>query len=149
MDAVLGETVALFHRLKDVSQQVYGQGELSSGQWGVLRDLSQAGSQTVPQMARSRPVSRQYIQAIVDALIAQGLVELGENPAHKRSSLIQLTTKGRSALEGMNRRAGMVFRLLSVRISEADLQRTASTLEAIRGLFVGEEWEHILTELKS
>lgn len=149
MDAVLGETVALFHRLKEVSQQVHGQGDLSSGQWGVLRDLNQTGSQTVPQMARSRPVSRQYIQSIVDALIAQGLVEPVENPAHRRSSLIHLTTKGKSALEEMNRRAGMVFRRLSVRIPEADLQRTAATLQAIRGLFVGEEWDHILTELKS
>src|SRR5262249_19593397 len=96
MDAVIGETVALFHRLRDASQQVHGQGELSSGRWGLLRDLDRLGPQTVPQMARSRPVSRQYIQTLVDGVVKQGLVELVENPAHKRSPLVELTAKGQA-----------------------------------------------------
>ena len=149
MDAVLGETVSLFHRLKDVSQQVHGQGELSSGRWGVLRDLSRSGPQTVPQMARIRPVSRQYIQTIVDALNEQGLVELVENPAHKRSLLVQLTARGVNLLEQMNQRAGKVFKKLPISIPDEELQRTADTLRAVRELFAGRQWQQTPKRIKS
>lgn len=148
MDAVLGETVALFHRLKGAAQQVHGQGELSSGRWGVLRDLSQSGSQTVPQMARSRPVSRQYMQTLVDGLREQGLVELFENPAHKRSPLVQMTTKGKTLLDGMSQRATRVFKRLPSTIPEKELQRTASTLRAVRELFEGKPWQQTLKGIK-
>jgi DNA-binding MarR family transcriptional regulator len=148
MDAVLGETVALFHRLRDASQQVHGQGELSSGRWGVLRNLDRSGPQTVPQMARSRPVSRQYIQFLVDGLTKQRLVELVENPAHKRSPLIQVTTKGKTVLEEMNRRATEVFQKLPVTLPERDLRRTASVLRTIRQLFEGKKWEQALKSIK-
>ena len=56
-----GETVALFHRLRAVSEQIHQLGELSSGKHGILKGLGLFGPQTVPQMARARPVSRQYI----------------------------------------------------------------------------------------
>jgi len=144
MDALLAETVALFHRLRTASQQLHGQGELSSGRWGILRDLNHSGPQTVPQMARSRPVSRQYIQTLVDVLREQGLVEDVENPAHKRSPLVQLTTKGKTMLEAMNHRATKVFKRLSITIPEAELRRTASILRAVRELFKGEQWQQAL-----
>jgi len=148
MDAVIGETVALFHRLRDASQQVHGQGELSSGRWGLLRDLDRLGPQTVPQMARSRPVSRQYIQTLVDGVVKQGLVELVENPAHKRSPLVELTAKGQALLKDMNRRATEVFQRLPTTIPEEDLRRTASALRTIRQLFEGKKWEQALKAIK-
>ena len=149
LDAVLGETVALFHRLRDVSQQVHGQGDLSSGRWGVLRDLNRSGPQTVPHMARNRPVSRQYIQTLVDALSEQGLVEFVENPAHKRSPLVQVTTEGKTLLDEMNQRAGKVFKQLPVTIPDEELRRTASTLRAVRELFAGKQWQQILKKVNS
>jgi len=148
MDAVIGETVALFHRLKDASQQLQGQGELSSGRWGLLRELHRSGPQTVPQMARSRPVSRQYIQTLVDGLAEQRLVEFLENPAHKRSPLVQLTTRGLALLEEMNQRAIKVFKRLPMSIPEEDLRRTASVLRVVRQLFVGKKWEQALKATK-
>jgi len=57
---------------------------LSAARRGVLRSLARLGPQTVPQMAGARPVSRQHIQTIVNALAADGLVETIDNPAHKR-----------------------------------------------------------------
>lgn len=149
MDAVIGETVALFHRLRAISEQVQGQGELSSGRWGVLRDLARAGPQTVPQMARSRPVSRQYIQTLVDGLAEQGLVECLPNPAHTRSPLVRLTTKGKTLLEDMNQRAAKVFKRLPTTIPEAELRRTALALRAVRELFEGKQWEQALKGMKT
>ena len=61
--------VALFHRLRATAGEVHGQGEPTAGRRGVLRDLSRLGPQTVPQMARRRPVSRQHIQLLVNGLV--------------------------------------------------------------------------------
>jgi MarR family len=61
---------------------------------GVLRGLRRHSAQTVPNMARMRPVSRQHIQELVNRLHATGLVEFEENPAHRRSHLVRLTLNG-------------------------------------------------------
>src|SRR6185295_2962392 len=61
------------------------------GVWGLLRSLKLGGPQTVPALARSRPVSRQHIQTLADAMAAEGLLAFKPNPAHKRSPLVTLT----------------------------------------------------------
>lgn len=65
--------------------------------------LVKDGPQTVPEMARSRPVSRQHCQTIINALEAQGLVEFVDNPKHKTSKLVRATKKGRARFESMRK----------------------------------------------
>src|SRR5436190_234471 len=91
LGALIDETVALFHRLRAAAAAIHGEGELSAARRGVLRSLARAGAQTVPQIAAARPVSRQHIQTVVDALVADRLVETTDNPAHRRSVLVRLT----------------------------------------------------------
>ena len=59
---------------------------------------------SVPQMARARLVSRQHIQSHVNGLQREGLVELAENPAHKRSHLARLTPEGKEAVHSVKQR---------------------------------------------
>jgi DNA-binding MarR family transcriptional regulator len=61
------------------------------------------GPQTVPDMARSRPVSRQHCQTIANALEAQGLVEFIDNPKHRKSKLVRATKKGRVRFQSMRK----------------------------------------------
>ena len=98
LESVFAETVALFHRLRAVAEQVHGQGETSAGRRGILKSLDRLGSQTAPQMARARHVSRQHIQILVNQLAKEGLVDFIDNPAHKRSSLVHLTRKGKNTI---------------------------------------------------
>lgn len=72
------------------------------GVWGMLRSLALEGPQTVPQLARTRPVSRQHIQVLADEMAAQGLVEFAANPAHKRSKLVRMTAKGRKLYDELD-----------------------------------------------
>jgi DNA-binding MarR family transcriptional regulator len=58
----------------------------------------------VPEIARARGVTRQHIQVGVDELAAAGLVELVDNPAHRRSRLVTTTTAGVETIERMQRR---------------------------------------------
>jgi DNA-binding MarR family transcriptional regulator len=137
---VLEETRALFHRLKVVVEQIHKEGQMSGGLRGVLRTLVTEGPRTVPQMARSRPTSRQHIQVLVNRLLELGLVELVDNPAHKRSHLVSLTPAGRNRIEAMNRREAALLKKLPVDISEKSLSSSSRTLKKLRELFESDQW---------
>lgn len=132
LSQLFDETVALFHHLRAAAETVHGEGELSAARRGVLRSLETHGPKTVPDLARMRPVSRQHIQTIVDALAADGLVELKNNPAHKRSSLVALTAAGRALLAEMREREEKFLREAGFDVSEPDLRKAAETLRRVR-----------------
>jgi DNA-binding MarR family transcriptional regulator len=129
---LIDETTALFHLLHAVAAQLHGGGELTAGRRGVLRGLDRFGPQTVPQMARARPVSRQYIQTLVNELESEGLVETIENPAHRRSRLVRLTSRGKDALTEMYRREANLFATLDLPISDDEMHQSASVLRSAR-----------------
>jgi DNA-binding MarR family transcriptional regulator len=131
-EEIIDETTGLFHLLHAVAAQLHGGGELTAGRRGILRGLDRLGPQTVPQMARARPVSRQYIQLLVNELEADGLVELYENPAHRRSRLVRLTDAGRASLAEMYRREASVYATLDLPVTQAQLREAAATLRCVR-----------------
>jgi len=135
VDEVIRETRQLFHQLKAVAAEIHGLGEMSAGMRGVLESLHERGPQTVPQIARSRPVSRQFIQSLVNTLLERQLVVLTDNPAHKRSRLVALTEEGRSAIVEMKQREQALITQLPLRCSEADLGRAAEVLRDLAQAF--------------
>ena len=144
LEALVDETVALFHRLRAVAEELHGQGEVTAGKRGVLRGLDRFGPQTVPQMARARPVSRQYIQTLVNLLAAEGHVEFVPNPAHKRSHLVRLTAAGKGFLNAMYRKEAALLSRLDLAASEQDLRSAAAVLKQVRDSFMGEPWKRLL-----
>jgi len=118
--------------MRVVAEEVHGQGEFSAARRGVLRSLARLGPQTVPQIASARPVSRQHIQTIVDELAADGLVETIDNPAHRRSVLVRLTTRGRAAVRDIARREAALLASIDVGVSAADVDRATTVLKRFR-----------------
>lgn len=94
--------IEFYFRIEAVTEATAGFAQ-AGGEWGVLRLLVKGGPQTVPEMARSRPVSRQHCQTICNGLEAQGLVEFIDNPKHKKSKLVRATRKGRERFEAMKK----------------------------------------------
>lgn len=141
LEAVIDETRSLFHRLKRAAEEVHGQGKLSAGLRGLLMSLERQGPQTVPQMARARPVSRQHVQTLVNRLLEQGLVELADNPAHKRSKLVCLTRQGKATVDEMKRREASIFAEIAAELDAAELEHAAAALRQVRQAFIGESWE--------
>jgi DNA-binding MarR family transcriptional regulator len=94
--------IEMYFRIEAITQATAGFAT-AGGEWGVLRTLVKEGPLTVPEMARSRPVSRQHCQTICNALDAQGLVEFIDNPKHKRSKLVRVTKKGRDRFQSMRK----------------------------------------------
>lgn len=132
MAGLLQEAMWLGHRMKTEAQRhglVTGAG---LGNWGVLRDIAENGPQTVPVMAAKRPVARQRIQRIVDELMAEGLVRLVANPAHKRSRLVALTAAGRRREATLTRRFDALCETLAQGLDATELIRAAALLAATR-----------------
>lgn len=92
--------IEVYFRIEAATQAIAGFAH-AGGEWGVMRTLILDGERTVPEIARSRPVSRQHCQTICNGLAGQGLVEFIANPKHKRSQLVRITKKGRAHFDAM------------------------------------------------
>lgn len=70
----------------------------------VLEYLNENGEKTVPNIARSLMLKKQYVQDIVNDLLGDDLAERIENPAHRRSWLIGITPDGASKINAIKKR---------------------------------------------
>ncbi len=130
--AVVDETVALYHRLRWVSERMYGDEGLGAARRGILRGVDRYGPQTVPELARTRSVTRQHVREVVEALAEDGLVELVANPRHKRSMLVCATPQGHSLVVRMDEADDRLLAAVGARLSRRDLASAARTLAAVR-----------------
>lgn len=137
---LVGETRALFQRLKLVAEQVHGQGEASAVRRGLLQSLARLGPQTVPALARMRGVSRQHLQTVVNGLVEERLVEIVPNPAHRRSGLVALVARGRSYVRAMEEREAAILARFPLGVSERELRDAAGVLARVRSAFESVEW---------
>jgi DNA-binding MarR family transcriptional regulator len=129
---LLEEVVVTFRQLRVVSAEIHGDGAPMPGQRGVLIDLARLGPQTVAAMARTRGVSRQHLQVMVDGFRARGLVGLADNPAHRRSKLVRLTRSGELLVKTMAERESAALSALDIAIPSAQIRRATLVLRAVR-----------------
>jgi DNA-binding MarR family transcriptional regulator len=147
-DSMINETVSLFHRLRVVADQIHHRGEMTGALRSILRSLDKLGEQTVPQMARARAVTRQHVQALVNQLVGERLVEFIANPAHKRSPLARLTQLGKKTVDAMNRNEAGLLSKADLDVTDKDLRQAAETLRTVRAYFESERWRRLLKNLK-
>src|SRR5262245_49481722 len=147
-NSMINETVSLFHRLRIVADQIHHRGEMTGALRSILRSLDKLGEQTVPQMARARAVSRQHVQALVNQLVEERLVEFIANPAHKRSPLARLTPLGKKTVDAMNRNEANLLSKADLGVSEKELRETTETLQTVRAYFESERWKKMLKNAK-
>ena len=105
---------------------------LTSARWQVLGAVALAGrALTVPQIARRMGLTRQSVQASVNRLLGEDLVEADENPDHRRSPLIRLTELGRAKYAGLDRRQVRWINRLAAGLTASELATTARVLEEL------------------
>ncbi|MSP88307.1 MAG: MarR family transcriptional regulator [Alphaproteobacteria bacterium] len=117
-----------FFKLRAADQRMGTVSSWGGGNWGLMRSLALEGPQTVPQLARARPVARQRIQKIADELAAAGLVEFVDNPGHKRSKLLRLTARGEAKQREMTERIQDAADALARDLPLKDLKSAAGIL---------------------
>lgn len=94
---------------------------LSVGVRAVLNMLREHGPMTVPQMGRAQALSRQFVQRMTNDAAGLGLVGFRPNPAHKKSSLIALTAKGRAAITAVIDRERAALRQAGADLTEDEI----------------------------
>ena len=134
MEDLIVETTYTFFLLRAGGAQSGAISPSGGSYWGLLRSLKLAGPQTVPQIARSRPVSRQSIQKLANECLEEGFIELVDNPAHQRSKLLRLTPKGEAIFQELNERLGQDSETLAknLNVDAAQLQIAVTVLRQLR-----------------
>ncbi len=122
---------AAFNRLKALGDELHGDLDITTAMRAVMETLSEEGPMTVPQIAKSKSVSRQHIQMLADALCEAGLAAVKDNPAHRRSSLLTLTEKGKRAFATMRAREVSVVSELANEFDARELDNAAQVLSRL------------------
>jgi DNA-binding MarR family transcriptional regulator len=125
------EVAQFFFRIRAVGQKTGLITSWGGGAFGFMRGLALLGPQTVPQIAQMRPTSRQRMQRLADELAAEGLVEFVDNPKHRRSKLVQLTSKGETRYRALNVRLLAIASTLGTDLSEGDVRRTKEIVQRL------------------
>lgn len=94
LTALIREVRTCFNLLRSLAERLHQDLGVNPSLRAVMESLASGGPSTVPEIARSKGVSRQHIQTIVNSLLEEGFVEAGPNPAHRRSPQFRLTRKG-------------------------------------------------------
>ena len=132
LDELLDQVRLLWHVMVQTAERLH-EGELVTlGMRAVLEFLARNGPTAVPEIARSRQVTRQHIQALVNHLLELRLVSLDDNPAHRRSALVRLTPVGQKVIDRMKRRERQLLDRLELDATPDDLRRAAATVSATR-----------------
>ena len=118
-----GLVLAAGHRLAE-------QEGLTAARWQVLGAVALAGRPlTVPQIARRMGLTRQAVQATVNQLHRDTLIETSDNPDHRRSPLINLTERGRQKYAALDWQQIAWINELSAGLKLSDLAAAARLLQ--------------------
>jgi DNA-binding MarR family transcriptional regulator len=133
------EVAQCFFRIRALGQKTGLITSWGGGAFGFVRSLVLLGPLTVPQIAETRPTSRQRMQRLADELATEGLVEFIDNPKHRRSKPVQLTPKGEARYREQNAQLQLIASTLCVGLVERDIQNTNEIVQRlsseIKGLF--------------
>lgn len=132
LEALVLEILGAFFDLRAAGQEEGLVNASGAGTWGLMRILREEGPRTVPEVARMRSVSRQYIQKLANELIEDGLIELIPNPTHKRSKRMRLTRKGEKEFDRLTGRLRGFLEGIAADFSSTDLSAATRTIRALR-----------------
>ena len=97
----------------------------------VLELVLDRGPMTVPQLALEFGVTRQSVQALVDAGAARGVLRFEDNPRHRRSRLVAATERGTQTFTEVHRRELAALDRVTADLDAEDLARCARVLAVL------------------
>ncbi len=113
-----------------VEQQLQGTG-LTVRMRAVLEILRAKGDCSVPELANHLEIQRQYVQLMVNEVVAAGYASKKTNPRHKRSVLIYLTQQGSDLIEKVAEREAEVLAKLQARLQDEDVTHAVGVVEKV------------------
>ena len=132
--AVVLETFRANGLLLAAGDLIAGEEGLTSARWQVLGAVAMAERPlTVPQIARRMGLTRQSVQASVNRLVGDGLIEATGNPDHRRSPLHRPTAVGMTRFRALQRRQARWIDGLAGGIPVGELETAARVLGELCG----------------
>ncbi len=110
----------------------------SSARWQVLGRVGYQ-PQTVAQMARDMGHARQSVQRVADVLATEGLVVYKNNPANRRSPLLELTPHGAAMLRTISSLNEEWSRQIMTKLNPEQVDAVADALEEIAHILEADE----------
>ena len=111
---------------------------LSSARWQVLGAIAMAPQPpNVPQIAAAMGITRQGALKQTRLLVAEGMVRLQPNPAHRRSPLHVLTPKGQAAYDAVVGRWHAHARAMARQFDAEELEVVARVLDGLSQSYGG------------
>lgn len=126
---LIADVYQLAGRARSTSDRFAARHGQTVARWHVLSVVSD-GPHSVPGIAERLGLTRQSVQRVVNELAATGLVTLEDNPQHRRSRLVAITSEGRT-ITGRLFDESARFRtaaLESAGITAPELDRAAETI---------------------
>ena len=103
------EVFELRSALSKIMDRVHTKAGFSTSQKKIMQTLANLGPTTVPNIAASLGVSRQFVQTVCNDLLALGLLNYRDNPRHKRSKIASLTHQGVTAFRKACQNENMII----------------------------------------
>ncbi|MCC3859932.1 MarR family winged helix-turn-helix transcriptional regulator [Pseudemcibacter aquimaris] len=138
---VIDEIRHCFNVLKFTADELHSDIGVNASARAVMETLYPDNAITVPDIARSKSVSRQHIQVIVNNLSQHGLVNSDNNPKDKRTFLISLSKLGRCKFEVVLRREKDFMKEISTKFTEREIATASSVINKLTSLLEGVENE--------
>jgi DNA-binding MarR family transcriptional regulator len=130
--SVINEVRRLSHLLAVIGDRIHAELGLTTAMRELLVSLAETGPSTVADVGRTRGVSRQNIQILVNRMEKQGLITLTDNPRHRRSPLVELTDNGMAALRSVEAREAPLGAELAKALTADEASQVVAALQALR-----------------
>lgn len=121
----------LFRAMGARADDYLADADLSAADRAVMEFLYPQHELSVPEIARRYDVSRQHVQVTVNALLVKGLLRSVDNPKHKRSRLIRLSSLGRDSFDEIRRNESVIVEQIFDDVSDEALEATRETLKGL------------------
>lgn len=105
--------------------------DISVQSWRILAALSQAGNQSMSELADHTGAELSYLTRLVATLEKQDYLERQPSPLDKRATLISLTPTGWAVVRQLSPKASAIQCESVANVPQADLEATLRTLRAV------------------
>ena len=139
LNAVIRDVRLCFNLLRTRADEMHKDLGVNASMRAVMESLAGGNERTVPNIARSRGVSRQHIQVIVNALTKANLVAVRDNPEDRRTFLVFLSDQGREVFGEIQKREAVELQHLSTTFTSDELGATLKTLGKLCDIMKGAE----------
>jgi DNA-binding MarR family transcriptional regulator len=130
-----------FNLMRAWADQMHQDLGVNASMRAVMESVAGGDERSVPDIARSRGVSRQHIQVIVNSLTKANLIKTRNNPDDKRTFLVSLTNHGEIVFSEIQNREAVELKRLSKVFSTDELNVTQSALRNLNDILKGDENE--------